>query len=149
MHYAVHEHTAAELIHERVDNQKPYVGMTNFKGDYVTKNDVVIAKNYLSEVELNKLNLLVSGYLDYAELQALELKPMKMTDWVDFLDRQIVNMQKNLLIGSGSITHEEAVKKAEKEYELYREREMKELQSDFDLLLSSLPDNRKNIEENN
>jgi len=68
MHYAVHEHTAAELVHERVDNQKPYVGMTNFKGGYVTKNDVVIAKNYLSEIELNKLNLLVSGYLEYAEL---------------------------------------------------------------------------------
>ena len=72
-----------------------------------------------------------------------------MTDWIDFLDNQIINMQKNLLIGSGSISHEEAVKKAEKEYDLYREREMKELQSDFDLLLSSLPDNRKKQDENN
>ncbi len=145
MHYAVHEHTAAEVIYERVNSDKPFVGMTNFKGDYVTKDDVVIAKNYLSEIELNKLNLLVSGYLDYAELQALELKPMKMIDWVEFLDRQIINMQKKLLIGSGTISHEIAVKKAEKEYDLYRKKELKELQSDFDLLMKSIPNN-KNVE---
>ena len=144
MHYAVHEHTAAEVIYERVDSAKPLVGMTNFKGNYVTKDDVAIAKNYLSEIELNKLNLLVSGYLDYAELQALELKPMKMVDWIKFLDRQIINMQKNLLVGSGTVTHAEAIKKAEKEYELYRKKEMQELQSDFDLLLNSLPNNKKN-----
>lgn len=143
MHYAIHEHTAAELIHDRVDNEKPYVGMTNFKGNYVTMDDVKIAKNYLSENELNKLNLLVSGYLDYAELQALELKPMKMQDWSDFLDKQIINMQKNLLIGNGKVTHEEAIKKAEKEFNIYREREMKELQSDFDLLIKSLPNKKE------
>ena len=143
MHYAVHEHTAAEIIYERVDSEKSLVGMTNFKGNYVTKDDVSIAKNYLSEIELNKLNLLVSGYLDYAELQALELKPMKMIDWIDFLDKQIINMQKNLLIGNGTVSHTEAVKKAEREYELYRDKEMKELQSDFDLLMRSLPNSNK------
>lgn len=142
MHYAIHEHTAAELIYERTNNEKPYVGMTNFKGDYVTIDDVKISKNYLSENELGKLNLLVSGYLDYAELQALELKAMKMQDWNDFLDKQIINMQKNLLIGNGKISHEEAIKKAEKEFHIYREREMKELQSDFDLLMKSLPNNK-------
>ena len=146
MHYAVHEHTAAEVIYERVDNKKPLVGMTNFKGGYVTKDDVTIAKNYLSEVELNKLNLLVSGYLDFAELQALELKPMKMVDWIKFLDQQIVNMQKKLLVGSGTVSHLEAVEKAEKEYRLYREKEMKSLQSDFDLLMQSLPNSNKNEE---
>lgn len=72
LHYAVHEHIAAEVIYERVDNQKPLVGMTNFKGNYVTKDDVKIAKNYLSEIELQRLNLLVSQFLDYAEFQALE-----------------------------------------------------------------------------
>ena len=118
--------------------------MTNFKGSYVTKDDVVIAKNYLSEIELNKLNLLVSGYLDYAELQALELKLMKMVDWVKFLDKQIINMKKNLLVGSGTISHEAAVKKTEKEYDLYREKEIKELQSDFDLLMKSIPGNKDN-----
>ena len=149
MHYAVHEHTATEIIYKRVDSDKPLVGMTNFKGNYVTKDDVVIAKNYLSETELNKLNLLTSGYLDFAELQALELNSMKMTDWVEFLDRQIINMKKNLLVGSGTISHETAVKKAEKEFNVYREREMKELQSDFDLLISSLPDNKNKENENN
>ena len=89
LHYAVHEHTAAELIYDRVDNEKPYVGMTNFKGDYVTIDDVKIAKNYLSEVELQRLNLLVSQFLDYAELQALEQRTMKMQDWVEELDNQI------------------------------------------------------------
>jgi len=143
LHYAVHEHPAAEIIYERVDSDKPLVGMTNFKGNYVTKDDVSIAKNYLSEIELTKLNLLVSGYLDYAELQALELKPMKMIDWIDFLDKQIINMQKNLLIGNGTVSHTEAVKKAKREYELYRDKEMKELQSDFDLLMHSLPNSNK------
>lgn len=68
LHYAVHENTAAEVIYNRVDNEKPFVGMTNFKGNYVTKDDVKIAKNYLSEIELQRLNLLVSGFLDFAEL---------------------------------------------------------------------------------
>ncbi len=89
MHYAVHEHTAAELIYERVDSEKPFVGMTNFKGDYITEDDVKIAKNYLSEKELQRLNLMVSQFLDFAELQALDEKPMKMQDWVAALDSQI------------------------------------------------------------
>ena len=92
LHYAVHEHTAAELIYERVDNEKPYVGMTNFKGDYVTIDDVKIAKNYLSEIELQRLNLLVSQFLDYAELQALEQRTMKMADWVKELDNQTIGL---------------------------------------------------------
>ena len=74
LHYAVHENTAAEVIYNRVDNEKPFVGMTNFKGNYVTKDDVKIAKNYLSELELQRLNLLVSGFLDFAEFQALDVK---------------------------------------------------------------------------
>ena len=82
LHYAVHEHTGAEVIYERVDSDKPMVGMTNFKGDYITKDDVKIAKNYLTENELKRLNLLVSQFLDYAEFQALELKEMKMADWI-------------------------------------------------------------------
>lgn len=138
MHYAVHEHTAAEIIYKRVDSDKPLVGMTNFKGNYVTQDDVVIAKNYFSETELDKLNLLVSGYLDYAELQALELKPMKMIDWVKFLDNQIISMQKNILIGNGTISHKQAIEKAEKEYKLYREKELKNLVSDFDLMVNAL-----------
>ena len=90
LHYAVHENTAAEVIYNRVDNEKPFVGMTNFKGDYVTKDDVKIAKNYLSEIELQRLNLLVSGFLDFAEFQALEMNPMTMKDWIEALDGQII-----------------------------------------------------------
>ena len=142
LHYAVHEHTAAELIHERVDNEKPYVGMTNFKGDYVTIEDVKIAKNYLSEIELQRLNLLVSQFLDFAELQALEQRSMKMEDWARELDNQILLNRRKILEGKGKISHEEAIEKAEKEFIIYREREMKELQSDFDLLLKSLPDKK-------
>ena len=144
LHYAVHEHTAAELIYDRVDNEKPYVGMTNFKGDYVTIDDVKIAKNYLSEVELQRLNLLVSQFLDFAELQALEQRTMKMQDWVEELDNQIVLNRRKILEGNGKISHEEAIAKAEKEFQIYREREMKELQSDFDMLMKSLPSNKDN-----
>ena len=143
LHYAVHEHTAAELIYDRVDNEKPYVGMTNFKGDYVTIDDVKIAKNYLSEVELQRLNLLVSQFLDFAELQALEQRTMKMQDWVNELDNQILLNRRKILEGNGKISHEETIKKAEKEFQIYREREMKELQSDFDMLMKSLPNKKE------
>ena len=141
LHCAVHEHTAAELIYDRVDNEKPYVGMTNFKGDYVTIDDVKIAKNYLSEIELQRLNLLVSQFLDFAELQALEQRSMKMEDWVQELDNQILINRRKILEGNGKISHEEAIAKAEKEFNIYREREMKELQSDFDLMLKELKEN--------
>ena len=132
LHYAVHEHTAAEVIYERVDNKKPLVGMTNFKGNYVTKSDVKIAKNYLSEKELTALNLFVSLFLDYAELQAIDERPMTMKDWINELDNQIIMNKKKLLQGNGKIIHEEAMEKSEKEYEIYRKREMKRFVSDYD-----------------
>ena len=138
LHYAVHEHTAAELIYERVDGEKPFVGMTNFKGSYVTKDDVKIAKNYLSEVELQRLNLLVSEFLDFAEFQALEEKPMKMQDWINALDNQIVAHQRKILEGKGSISHDQAMKKAEKEYEIFRRKQLANLKSDFDLFLKDV-----------
>jgi hypothetical protein len=142
MHYAVHEHTAAELIYERVDNEKPFVGMTNFKGNYVTRDDVKIAKNYLTELELQRLNLLTSQFLDYAEFQALEQNPMTMADWVAALDDQILRLRKNILEGSGTISHQEAIEKAEREFEIYREREMRLLESDFDKAVKALLDNK-------
>ena len=135
LHYAVHEHTADELIYERVDHEKPYVGMTNFKGNYVTKDDVKIAKNYLSEIELQRLNLMVSGFLDFAELQALDEHPMTMKDWVETLDNQIVASRRLLLEGNGKISHEQAMDKAEKEYDEYRKLELSRLKSDYDLFI--------------
>lgn len=140
MHYAVHEHTAAELIYERVDNEKPFVGMTNFKGNYVTRDDVKIAKNYLTELELQRLNLLTSQFLDYAEFQALEQNPMTMADWIQALDDQILRLRKNILEGSGTVSHQEAIEKAEREFEIYREREMRLLESDFDKAVKRLKD---------
>lgn len=143
LHYAVHEHTASELIYERVDNEKPFVGMTNFKGDYVTSDDVKIAKNYLSEIELQRLNLLVSQFLDFAELQALEQREMTMNDWINELDNQIVQNKRKLLEDKGKISHQEAIKRAEEEFKLYREREMKQLESDFDKMIKMLNENNK------
>lgn len=144
MHYAVHEHTAAELIFERVDNEKPFVGMTNFKGNYVTRDDVKIAKNYLNELELQRLNLLTSQFLDYAEFQALEQNPMTMADWIAALDDQILRLRKNILEGTGTVSHQEAIEKAEREFEIYREREMRMLESDFDKAVKGLLDNNNN-----
>ncbi|MBR0525583.1 MAG: virulence RhuM family protein [Prevotella sp.] len=147
MHYAVHEHTAAELIYERVDNEKPFVGMTNFKGNYVTRDDVKIAKNYLTELELQRLNLLTSQFLDYAEFQALEQNPMTMADWIAALDEQILRLRKNILEGSGTVSHQEAIEKAEREFEIYREREMRLLESDFDKAVKRLKDVENNLED--
>ena len=132
MYYAVHQHTAAEVIYERSDASKPFVGMTSFEGDYVTRQDVGIAKNYLSEKELQVMRLIVSQFLDYAELQALEEHPMSMQDWIDRLDAQLSGIGRPVLDGSGTISHDRAVRKAEKEFERYRAKEMKELVSDFD-----------------
>ena len=138
LHFAVHSHTAAELIHERVNNEKPLVGMTSFKGDYITKDDVKIAKNYLSEQELSQLNLLVSAFLDLAEFQAVQEQPVTMAEWIDALDRQIIAVRRDVLQGGGRISHREAIEKAGKEFAIYREHEMKQLESDFDRAVKEL-----------
>ena len=141
MHYAAHKHTAAEIIFERADSEKPYVGMTNFKGDYVTKEDVRVAKNYLTEKELQILNLLVSQFLDYAELQAIEENPMTMQNWIDELDHQLSSNRRELLTGKGSVSHKAAMEKAEKEFKIYRDNEMRQLESDFDRAVKKLKRN--------
>ena len=138
MHYAAHQHTAAEVVYDRVDNEKPMLGMTNFKGNYITKDDVTIAKNYLTEIELQRLNLLVSQFFDYAELQAMEQHPMTMHEWIDELDRVLSNNRRPLLEGSGSISHQQAQEKAEHEYTIYRQREMNQLESDYDRAVRQL-----------
>lgn len=141
MHYAAHKHTAAEVIFERADSEKPYVGMTNFKGNYVTKEDVRVAKNYLTEKELQILNLLVSQFLDYAELQAIEENSMTMQNWIDELDHQLSSNHRELLTGKGSISHKAAIEKAEREFKVYRDKEMRQLESDFDKAVKKLKDN--------
>lgn len=138
MHYAAHKHTASEVVYERADSEKPMMGMTNFKGDYITKSDVSIAKNYLTEKELTVLNLLVSQFLDFAELQAIEERAMTMKDWIAELDSRILSYRRELLEGKGRISHEQAVEKSEKEYEKYRAGAMKRLESDFDLAVKKI-----------
>jgi hypothetical protein len=106
--------------------------MTNFKGDYITKDDVKIAKNYLTEIELKRLNLLVSQFLDFAEFQALEQNPMTMAEWVAELDHHLSANRRKLLVRKGTISNKDAIAKAEAEFELYRPKEMSKLASDFD-----------------
>lgn len=138
MHYAAHKHTAAEIIYERVDSKKHLVGMTNFKGNYPTKDDVKIAKNFLSEKELQILNLLVSQFLDFAELQALEENPMTMKDWIKELDNHLLGNKRPVLDNKGKISHKQAMEKAEKEFDIYRKQEMKNLVSDFDKAIKKI-----------
>ena len=145
LHYAAHQHTAAEVIYERVDAEKPMVGMTNFKGDYITKEDVQIAKNYLTEEELTYLNLLVSQYLDFAEIQALQQIPMKMVEWIQKLDDLMKLSGRQLLVGNGTISHEEAKKKAIAEFEKYRKFEMLQYESDYDRAIRELIQKENNL----
>ena len=145
LHYAAHQHTAAEIIYERVDADKPMVGMTNFKGNYITKEDVQIAKNYLIEQELTYLNLLVSQYLDFAEIQALQQRPMRMLEWIEKLDELMKMSGRQLLVGNGTISHEEAKRKAIAEFEKYRQMEMLQYESDYDRAIRELIDKEKDL----
>ena len=148
MHYAVHQQTAAEVIYNRVNSEKPMIGMTNFKGDYITKADTHIAKNYLKEDELNILNLLVSRFLDYAELQAISEKAMTMNDWKERLDMELKSVGREILLDNGKIAHEEAIKKADTEYDKYRQKEFENYESDFDRAVEELTKEAKRIREN-
>jgi hypothetical protein len=138
MHYAVHGQTAAELISQRVDADKPFLGLTNFKGNYITARDIGIAKNYLSEDEIYQLNLIVSMYLDFAELQTTNGRLMKMHDWIQKLDDFLQISEKELLIDSGKVSHQKAVLKAKIEFEKYRKTEDKKFISDFDREMKKL-----------
>ena len=149
LHYAAHQHTAAELIYDRVDADKPMVGMTNFKGSYITKEDVQIAKNYLTEQELTYLNLLVSQYLDFAEVQALQQIPMRMAEWIEKLDELMRLSGRQLLVGKGTISHEEAKQKAIAEFEKYRKLEMLQYESDYDRAIKELIQRENNALDTN
>ena len=120
LHYAAHGHTAAEVIYERADADKPFMGLTTFKGELPCLNDVKIAKNYLSADELKILNNLVSGYFDFAEIQALKHRPLYMEDYVRQLDNNITSIGEELLTDGGTISHEEAMEKAVAEYRKYQ-----------------------------
>ncbi len=121
LHYAAHGHTAAEVIYERADAEKPFMGLTSFAGELPALKDIGIAKNYLKEDELKILNNLVSGYFDLAEINAIEHKPMYMSDYVEQLDSILTSGNRKLLEGPGKVSHEKALSKAKEEYRKYQE----------------------------
>lgn len=120
LHYAAHGHTAAEVIYERADADKPFMGLTVFSGDFPTAKDIGVAKNYLTEDELKVLNNIVSGYFDFAEIQAMRHNPMYMSDYVDHLDNLLKATGENLLTDAGKVSHEQALEKAKSEYQKYQ-----------------------------
>ena len=121
LHYAAHGHTAAEVIYERADAEKPFMGLTSFSGELPALKDIGIAKNYLQENELKILNNLVSGYFDLAEINAIEHKPMYMHDYVKQLDMVLSSGNRKLLEGAGTVSHKQALEKAKAEYRKYQE----------------------------
>ena len=121
LHYAAHGHTAAEVIYQRADAEKPFMGLTSFSGELPALKNIGIAKNYLEENELKVLNNLVSGYFDLAEINAIEHKPMYMDDYVKQLDSVLSSGNRKLLTGSGSVSHKQALEKAKSEYRKYQE----------------------------
>ena len=131
MHYATHGHTAAEVIFTRVDSEKDYLGLTNFKGNYPTRSETEIAKNYLTEEELNKLNRMVSAYLDVAEINALDRHPMTMQDWINELDSFLKMTRKDILNDSGTISHKEVLENAHKEYDKYMQKHLTTAEKDY------------------
>lgn len=131
LHYATHGHTASEVIYERADSEKLFMGLTTFKGDIPVLSDVVIAKNYLSEEELKVLNNLVSGYFDFAEIQAIRHNPMYMEDYIKQLDTILSSTGEKLLIGAGSISHNQAVEKAKTEYKKYQVKTISPVEEEY------------------
>ena len=121
LHYAAHGHTAAEVLYDRADSTQPFMGMTTFKGDWPTLQDARIAKNYLSQEELKILNNLVSGYFDFAEIQAMRHQPMYMADYIKQLDTILTSTGQELLTDSGSVSHDQAMAKVKTEYDQWRE----------------------------
>ena len=145
MHFATHGHTAAEIIYQRVDSTKPFIGMTNFSGCKPTKKEALIAKNYLNNEELDTLNRIVTTYLEFAELQAKKRKTMKMRDWIKKLDDFLSLSDFEVLQTKGKISHTEALKKANEEYEKYKVQminEKSKVQIDFEKVVASLGDKK-------
>lgn len=134
IHWAAHGHTSAEIIYERANSTLPFMGMTSFKGKKPTKQEIAVAKNYLTEEELGILNRLVSAYLDIAEINAMQKKAMTMSNWIEVLEGFIKMSRQDVLTHAGKISAELAQKKAEHEYQAYKaksELELSEVEKQF------------------
>jgi len=138
LHYAAHGYTAAEVIYERADSDKPFMGLTVFAGDHPSLKEVVIAKNYLTEEELKVLNNLVSGYFDFAEIQAMKRKPMYMADYIKQLDNILSATGEKVLQNAGRVTHQEAIEKATTEFKKYQVKTLSAVEEDYLKTLKSL-----------
>lgn len=131
LHYAAHGQTAAEVIYKRADSTKEFMGLTNFSGAFPTKKDVGVAKNYLTENELNILNRLVAGYFEIAEMQAMKHKPMYMSDYVETLDNILKSTGEDILKDTGKISHKQAMEKALSEYKKYQAENLSPVEKDY------------------
>jgi hypothetical protein len=131
LHYAAHGHTAAEVIAERADADKPFMGLTVFSGSQPTIKDISIAKNYLNEEELKILNNLVSGYFDFAEIQAMKRRPMYMEDYIRQLDNILNSTGEQVLQNSGKVSHEQAMEKAKTEYRKYQKKTLSDVEMSY------------------
>ena len=140
IHFAIHGHTAAELIVERADAEKDFMGLLTFKGNHPTLVEAKTAKNYLNDKELRGMGQLVSGYLDFAERQAEREQPMTMNDWAAYLDRILTMSGENLLQGSGSVSHEEAMEHATNEYRKYKQRTISDVEHDYLMSIKNIED---------
>ena len=146
LHYATHGHTASEIIFERADAEKPFMGLTTFKGEIPILSDVIIAKNYLNEEELKILNNLVSGYFDFAEIQAIRQKPMYMEDYIKQLDSILSGTGEKVLEGSGIISKDKAIEKAKKEYRKYQNKTISPIEKEYLEIIKSI---NKKIDNDN
>ena len=143
IHYAIHGHTTAELIVERADAEKDFMGLLTFKGNHPTLIEAKTAKNYLNEKELRAMGQLVSGYLDFAERQAEREQVMTMNDWAAYLDRILTMSGEQLLQGSGSVSHEQAMEHATTEYRKYKQRTISDVERDYLFSIKSIEDSAK------
>ena len=143
LHFATHGNTAAEVIYNRADSEKDFMGLTTFSGDFPTKKDVVIAKNYLSEKELKVLNNLVSAYFDLAEINAIEHKTMYMADYVEQLDKILSSTGKEILENAGSVSHKQAIEKAEGEYQKFIQKNLSPVEKEYLEVIKNLEQTAK------
>ena len=143
IHYAISGETAAEVIYHRADAEKEFMGLTTFVGNHPTLNEAKVAKNYLDEKELRAMGQLVSGYLDFAERQAEREIAMTMSDWAKHLDGILTSTGEQLLVGNGSISHNQAMKKAEEEYKKYKARTISDVERDYLERISELEEKAK------
>ena len=150
MHWAAHKHTAAEVIYQRADAEKENMGLTSWSGDTIHRSDVEVAKNYLTEAELDALNKIVTAYLDIAEVHALNQEPMYMKDWLETIDDYLNMTRRDILTTSGHVSHKQAIEKAHAEYDKYKNRledNLSPVEKDFIasiVALEQLADSNKN-----